>query len=453
MTKEEILQQLKEKFEKEAEEYLDKVSKMMDDEKLTIHSLDNVTSESIENMQDNYRGTSELILEANIESRNIPKCSNCDQNMKRVKKKQKLGVIFSYGKVEIERDYYFCRRCGKGAGIGDDYFEIHDEYGRMTSKVIELMTYMAQLVPSFERASTSLNKLKNIKISTVQIQKVSELVGKKVFHQEYELANKIYVEPEKYLENRLDKDRKKGRLYIMADGSAVNTRVKSEGSTWKEMKLGLVFCDQNMLTRKDGMKMITEKEYVSFFGTVENFKKMLLSAAINQGYGSIQEVVVIGDGAKWIWKMCDEVFPDAIRILDYYHMSENVYGYANHLFGEDIKKRDRWVKRILKKIKCGNAKKVIIELSKQDYESLPKGTPNLKTYLENNLDKIDYKDLKNQGYFIGSGAIESGNKMVIHQRLKQSGMRWSVDGAQYISSLRTKHESNQWDKVVDIIVA
>lgn len=86
MTKEEILQQLKLKFEKEAEEYISKVSTMMDDEKLTIHSLDEVTSKSILNMKDNYRGTSELILESDIEVKDVPECSDCGQKMKRVKK-------------------------------------------------------------------------------------------------------------------------------------------------------------------------------------------------------------------------------------------------------------------------------------------------------------------------------------------------------------------------------
>ncbi len=66
---------------------------------------------------------------------------------------------------------------------------------------------------------------------------------------------------------------------------------------------------------------------------------------------------------------------------------------------------------------------------------------------------IDYKTYKEKGYYIGSGAIESANKTVIQQRMKQSGMRWSLNGAQYIAALRANHESNNWDEVIEEIYA
>lgn len=69
------------------------------------------------------------------------------------------------------------------------------------------------------------------------------------------------------------------------------------------------------------------------------------------------------------------------------------------------------------------------------------------------MERINYKFYKDNDYYIGSGAIESANKMVIQQRMKQSGMRWSVNGGQYIATLRTKHESNRWDEVTNVINA
>lgn len=82
---------------------------------------------------------------------------------------------------------------------------------------------------------------------------------------------------------------------------------------------------------------------------------------------------------------------------------------------------------------------------------LPAQVPNLRVYIQNNRGRIDYRRYKSKGYYIGSGAIESGNKLVIQQRMKQSGMRWSTSGGQYIAALRAKYTSNQWDKVRDAI--
>jgi hypothetical protein len=81
-------------------------------------------------------------------------------------------------------------------------------------------------------------------------------------------------------------------------------------------------------------------------------------------------------------------------------------------------------------------------------EKLPAGVVNLRTYMTNNIDKINYPDYKSKGYFVGSGAIESANKVVVQRRLKQAGMRWSVEGAQAVLTLRAKVESGLWDKEV-----
>ena len=86
----------------------------------------------------------------------------------------------------------------------------------------------------------------------------------------------------------------------------------------------------------------------------------------------------------------------------------------------------------------------------EKYKELPvkPGTVNLYTYISNNRDNIDYPTYKAKGYFVGSGAIESGNKIVLQNRLKLPRMRWNVPTAQCMLSLKAKLESNQWDSTV-----
>lgn len=314
------------------------------------------------------------------------------------------------------------------------------------------VAYMGQFSPSFEAASECFDYLMGIQISSSLTREITEETGKKVDEEQREAAGKAYAKPEESAPASLPHDRKKGTLYVMTDGSQVNTReTDKNGSTWKEMKLGEVYSDDHVVKRKDGQSIITNKEYGAHFGKVEAFKPLLFDAAARAGYGAYEKMVMIGDGARWIWNMCDELFPDAVQILDYYHMCENVYRYAKYLYHTDDAKMNKWAKKINTKIESGNVDKALKTIPDPNEDQLPPGIPNLHTYLTNNRNRMNYKELKQQGFNIGSGAIESGNKKVIQQRMKQSGMRWGIETGQTIASLRAKNASGRWNDVENLL--
>jgi hypothetical protein len=357
-----------------------------------------------------------------------------------------------FGHIPITRDQLFCRRCHKGFGVIDKMIEIYGDH-RITNGLTETITYMAQLLPSFERAAEALKKLLKIEVSAKQIQIVSEEVGREIFERDIAQAQRAYERPEEAAPQAVSSKLREGKLYILTDGLQVNTRVEENGSTWKEMKLGLIFSDKDVIKRGDGSHTITKKEYISYFGSVNEFKKFVFAAAARAGYGKIKETIVIGDGAPWIWNMCEELFPDAVRILDFYHLSENVHSYARYLYPEDEVGRKKWVKIVLDAAISGKVDEAVKCVEERRVAKTPDGVVNLYSYITNNRGRIDYKAYKEKGYYIGSGAIESANKMVIQQRMKQSGMRWSINGGQYIAALRTKHESGLWEDVVSEIYA
>lgn len=319
-------------------------------------------------------------------------------------------------------------------------------------EMADLMTYAGQVAMSFEKASEVIKKFTRIEVGESLIRSITEETGEKVFKQDMARAKAAYEKPEIAAPALLDRYKRDGVLYMFTDGSTVNTTSKDDnGSSWREMKLGLVFYDGDSISRKDGKKIITKKEYVTFFGGIEQFKQMLFEAAARAGYGKIRQVVFIGDGSHWIWNACNELFPDAVQILDYYHLSENVHNFAKYLYPDNEIKMRGWVNVVLDKVDEGLIDEVLISLPNLKDVKLPAQVPNLKVYIENNRGRIDYRRYKLRGYYIGSGAIESGNKLVIQQRMKQSGMRWGISGGQYIASLRAKYASNQWDKVREVI--
>jgi hypothetical protein len=252
---------------------------------------------------------------------------------------------------------------------------------------------------------------------------------------------------------RFPKDRD-GVLYIQTDGAALNTRAKDEsGSTWRENKLGEVFSSKDIhyWTDKKGKKQhqIIKKEYVSYIGSVSEFRKHLLACALRGGYGRFKDTVVLSDGATWIRNMVEEFFPDAQQILDFFHLCENVNAYAKHIFNMDESKYKPWAKDICDSLKASRYERVLLELSTFKDKKPTQCPVNLHGYISNNIKNIDYAEYEQKGYFIGSGAIESGNKIVLQDRLKRAGMRWNTVTAQAMLTLKSKVESNLWQVDVE----
>jgi hypothetical protein len=334
----------------------------------------------------------------------------------------------------------------------DEYLEINNLPYKVTKKMMTEMSFYGQNQSSFESAVFMIKKAMDIETNSETVRDVTEYVGKKVFAEDTRKATKAYENMHE-LPMILEKDKKDNTLYILTDGAAVNTRIEDEnGSTWRENKLVLAFTDKDMIKRTNGDHIITKKEYGAYIGSVEEFKKYMLSVALKAGYGNIKRVVIISDGATWIRKACEEIFPDAIQILDKFHLEENIFTYAKYKFGEDEIAYTKWAKSIMKHIEKGEVNKAIEVLEKENYSKLPKTVPNILGYIKNNINKIDYPTYKKIGYFVGSGAIESGNKVILQRRLKQAGMRWSVNGAQYMLTLKSKWESDSWDNEVSSLI-
>jgi len=320
---------------------------------------------------------------------------------------------------------------------------------KMTREMMCEVAFWAQNQCSFKAAESVLKKIYGTGVVAETIRKVTECVGGLVFKKDTMDANCLV---DNMMNMELPQD-KEGVLYLQIDGAALNTRCKDEeGSTWRENKLGMVFSSDNIRThmnaRGEKVSRIVEKEYTSYVGSVNEFKKYLFASAVRQGYGRYKQTVVLCDGAAWIRNMCEELFPDATQILDLFHLYENTYEYAKVVFHNDETKYKPWAEDVMVKFKTGKKEEALEQIEKLFNGKLPKGTVNLPTYVRNNMDRIDYARYAGQGYYVGSGAIESGNKVVLQKRLKLAGMRWNESTAQCLLSLRAKFESGLWSSCV-----
>ncbi len=249
-------------------------------------------------------------------------------------------------------------------------------------------------------------------------------------------------------------------LYLQNDGSGVPCRPEElagrpgkqpDGTArTREAKLGCVFTQTT--TGGDGLPMRDPDSttYVATMGDCRESGGLLRAEALRRGLALARTVVFLGDGAAWIWENARIIFPMAIQILDFYHAVEHLGALARAIFGEGdsaTAKQRAWaseLKRSDMRGILGQAARLLAadpDIPAQRLEDARRETAYFTTHLE----RTRYGYFRQQGYFIGSGVIEAGCKTVIGRRLKQSGMFWSVSGAENILQLRCLIKSPHFD--------
>ena len=215
----------------------------------------------------------------------------------------------------------------------------------------------------------------------------------------------------------------------------------------REVKLGCVFTQTTI--DEDG-RPVRDPESTTFVGaieTAEDFGKRIEAEAIRRGLSNPHRVVVLGDGAAWIRNLCELRFPDALQIVDLYHAKEHVANLCKLIFGCNDKKVLRYRTKWWTYLEESKVEKIVCQANKMlpaNGETLQKVMTELH-YLEENKNRMLYADFRKQGFFVGSGVIEAGCKSIIGARLKQSGMEWSVRGANAIIALRCAMLSDRFE--------
>jgi len=288
----------------------------------------------------------------------------------------------------------------------------------------------------FEDGEQLLKKLLGLSISAKQIQRVSEHHGATI-----EQEQALHVKDNKEVPVLAIKD-KKEPVYMMFDGGMVFTR-----NGWKEMKVGRIFGGSSCVQIQPNRSKILRSMYVCHFGGHTEFLEKW--EAYTEPY---QHKVFIADGAPWIWNWVQDCYPEAVQILDFFHAVEKIGTFAA-IQHDKPEERANWLDQQKIRLRNNEADKIIDELKitiAKNKESDKARTDAIR-YYENNLARMQYKTYLEKGYLIGSGAIESAHRNVIQQRLKLSGQRWSINGAQEIANLRACNKSNLWENVISII--
>ena len=175
----------------------------------------------------------------------------------------------------------------------------------------------------------------------------------------------------------------------------------------------------------------------------------MAAEARRRGAGHIRQLVFLGDGAHWIWNLASQHFPEATQVVDLYHAREHLHNLARLLafmLGDDH--HAGWLADRLTELDAGETSAIAaaaraFPLTGIKAEERDKALG----YFENNAHRMRYKHFRSLGLFVGSGMVEPGCKAVVAQRLKLSGMHWSVPGATGILTLRCQQASGRWEQI------
>ncbi|MDR1961657.1 MAG: ISKra4 family transposase [Gracilibacteraceae bacterium] len=375
-----------------------------------------------------------------------PLCPACGQPMSFLERRSKTLTTLM-GTDSFSRSYYLCEACGQHHMPKDHLLGVH--HTAFSPGVRRAVTILSS-AGSFEWTSDVLADVADISVSAKECQRIAEQTGEKLICEFEARKNELWSSVISAQSNLNDSvcppEKTIPAFYIEADGTGIpmmkretagRTGKQEDGSAkTREAKLGCIFTQTKADEKGDPVRDPKSTSYFGAIETAELFGERVYVQAIERGMQRANRVVFLADGAKWLWNIADLHFPQAIQIVDLYHASEHIHTLIRKLCSipdQIAELTDDWI---------GALKQGDIEVLTAKIEAYP-APDHLQdevkreiNYLLENKERMRYAKFKSQCLFVGSGVIEAGCKTVIGKRLKNSGMFWSLRGANSMIAVR-----------------
>ena len=359
-------------------------------------------------------------------------------------------VLTVLGPAQLSRPYYLCARCHRGQFPADVELDVKET--EVSPGVRRMLAMVGAEVP-FDHGRQQMKLLADLDVTTKAVERTAEAIGEDIAAGEQKEIQRAV---------QLDLPMVVGKavpiLYVQMDGTGVpvvkketvGRQGKTEGqpSHTREVKLGCVFTQTNWDKKGFPIRDPDSTTYVGAIEPAEEFGKRLYVEVWKRDWSHAEKKVVMGDGAEWIWNLAEQHFPGAVQIVDLFHARQHLWELVRKLHPNDDINQKAWIKihqrRLLDK---GKIEKLVVSLRSIDSGN-PEVADKIRTeadYFERNADRMRYPKFRREHLFVGSGVIEAGCKTVIGSRLKQSGMFWTVRGANAIIALRCRHLNGRFE--------
>lgn len=378
-------------------------------------------------------------------------------------------VLTLLGPITLRRAYYQCldpaqehegqRPCTHGEAPADAVWGV--EQRRTSAGVQEAVSYLGASL-TLEETAAAFSRLFPLRMSARQALALMQPVGEALATLEHEQVEALWEEaaqkhtPVASLPPAPQQDLE--RLYIELDGVMARLRRGSvpmeheeqqrSGDVYREIKVGAVFQARRGRERSELVPgawvdepVAASLHYVAQRSALGDFGRRLYALAVQGGLRHAKQVVVLGDGARWLWRLVEEHFPGAVQIVDVWHAQEHVWEVAQAVFGRTTPEGIAWAKQGCTWLVQGQ-----IETLVQAIAALPpiapppgqsKSIPEQAIgYFTTNAERMRYPQFRAQGMQMGSGLAEAACKTVVSTRTKRAGMRWTPSGLDALLPLR-----------------
>ncbi|MCJ7623875.1 MAG: ISKra4 family transposase [Anaerolineaceae bacterium] len=384
-----------------------------------------------------------MSMEDEIENGLTTRCE-CGYKAKRISRRE-ATILSVFGWVRYQRSYYKCRQCEKNQIPLDEKHKIHP--GQASRSMARLLG-MAGVTVSFEESQKQIGEYLMVDVSINTIRKETQAIGIRQEQKEEEwITNSQDLAYLQERERTVTEQPK--RMYGSIDGALVPI-----GTDWNEEKTVAWYQAGTRYNTKE----LHGKDiyYYTSLEKVKKFGELVWGSAVHHNVDLTQEIIFVCDGAAWIWKLVDLYFPKAVQIVDWYHACEYLQPIADTLFTSGGEEKKTWVQEMQDLLWEGEVSDVISAChALLDHPAAADPARSAATYYSNNQARMNYAYFRQQGYFIGSGTVESACKQIVSMRLKRSGARWTFAGAQATAKARAAWLShgNTWYALTSLPLA
>jgi hypothetical protein len=343
-------------------------------------------------------------------------------------------LLTRHGERTLRRRYYYCATCRQGFAPLDQRLGLDRE---ATSTQVRLWIARRVARETFAEAAQTLAELAGLTVSPSTVARIATAVGTALRQAEQETARQHHVGRGPVVA------RKPQRLYVSMDGimAPLRNRWQRDGAAgplvcrYGECKTAVVYEARRTPAGDEG---VLWQAYTATFGNLATFEPLLATLAHRAGHHFAREVVFLADGLPCNWRLAATQFPGAVQILDFVHATEHLYTVAKAYFGEGTSPVEPWVKARQDELFRDDVGAVVREI--QDWQNLTAAQAEIQAreaqYFARNAERLRYGTFRKHGYQIASGVMEASCKRVVHQRLDEAGMHWTLPTAEAVVALR-----------------
>jgi len=397
-------------------------------------------------------------------NREIFDCPKCHRLLNVVDHHRKRTVDSAFGEVRFSRRYGCCTSCQEHFAPADGALGLH-ERAPASPRVQEICSLTVLRAPS-GTAEEDVRRLTGLHIGASTLHREARRQGERAL--EIRNAEEQLTQSQEgvsELAARAPTLPKHTTLVLEIDAWNIRERdnwrktkaiLKAGGELgrWHWVYTGTVFRLDQRGTTESGRPVIADRGFVATRRGIESFQRQLYAEALQRGLLAAETVLILADGAIWIWNLADDRFKNAKQRVDLHHVQEHLWNLAAELHGKGTPEAQAWVRPYLQWLEkrtdgaldvinsLEELHKNIAEFSKKERAAIAKEM----AYFEEHKARMDYKAGKALGQPVGSGAIESTCSQY-QRRFKLTGQFWSLAGDEAFLALATLHRNGRWNRL------